>query len=221
VTHRLVDPPWRFAGFRAEDFEAFAIPDRESRRQAILERFHPGLKILAEDLLEHLDLGDEPPLHAHLPRLDWPKGYQPFCTWLAMSRLPHGYQAGPQLNVGVHAGYVSARMAWDTAADAFGRFRFLCRYGGVGAELESVAETAGLAFRVYASAPWPEGSREIFASSRDWTGALDAAERHGNWWEIGRRWDLAEDRAVITSPALARAAAAVFTALLPAFGRTT
>ena len=28
------------------------------------------------------------------------------CTWLALSREAHGYQAGPQLNVGVHADHV-------------------------------------------------------------------------------------------------------------------
>lgn len=221
MTHRLVEPPWRFAGFRPDDFEVFAIGDRESRRQAIIDRFHPALKILAEDLLEHMDLEEDAPLHAHLPRLDWPKGYQPFCTWLAMSRLPHGYQADPQLNVGVHAGHVSARLAWDTTADAFGRFQFLCRFGGVGAVLENVAESAGLSFRVYASAPWPEGSREIFVSRRDWAGSLDAAHRDGNWWELGRRWDLVADRALIVSPGLALAVAEVLTALLPAFRRAT
>lgn len=221
MTHRLVEPPWRFTGFGTEDFEVFAIPDRESRRKAILQRFHPALKILAEDLLEHLDLEGEPPLHAHLPRLDWPKGYQPFCTWLAMSRLPHGYQAGPQLNVGVHAEYVSARLAWDTSADAFGRFQFLCRFGGVGPLLGESAAAAGLSFRVYASAPWPEGSREIFVSGEDWAGALDAAHHHGNWWELGRRWDRTTGHEVIHSPALGPAAAEVFSALLPLFGRTT
>lgn len=219
MAHRLVEPPWRFEGFRTGDFEVFAIPDRETRRLAILDRFHPGLRTLAEDLVEHLELDEPAALHAHLPRLDWPKGYQPFCTWLALSRLPHGYQAGPQLNVGVHAEFVSSRLAWDTASDAFGRFEFQCRFAGLGAFLQGVAASAGLTFRVYGSAPWPEGSREVFASPGDWEATFDAVHRHGNWWELGKRWDLAQERDVIASSALAVRTGEIFAALLPGFER--
>jgi hypothetical protein len=219
VTHRLVEPPWRFSGFRTEDFSVFAIRDRETRRREILERFHPELRVLAVELAERLDSEGGSGLHVHLPRLDWPKGYQPFCTWAALSRLAHGYQAGPQLNLGVHADHVSARFAWDTAADAFGRFEFRCRIGGLGAALETIASEEGLAFRVYGSAPWPEGSRVVFLSDADWAGALDAARRHGNWFELGKRWDLSGEGELIRSPALAAEAYRVFSALLPLIDR--
>ena len=65
-------------------------------------------------------------LHAHLPRLDWPRDYQPFCTWLALSHHGQGYLAGPQLNGGVHSSYVAVRLGWDTSQAPFGRFEFLC-----------------------------------------------------------------------------------------------
>ena len=107
----LLRPPPRFPGFRREDFDAFAIREREVRRRAIIEAFHPGLKLLADDALLLLNEAQAAPFHAHVPQLNWPKGYVPFCTWLALSRLPHGYQAGPQLNVGVHANFVAARLA--------------------------------------------------------------------------------------------------------------
>ncbi len=219
MTHRLVEPPWRFSGFREEDFSVFAIRDRETRRREILERFHPELRALGRELAERLDSDGGRGLHVHLPRLDWPKGYQPFCTWVALSKLSHGYQAGSQLNLGVHADHVSARFAWDTAADAFGRFEFQCRIGGLGAVLERIAAEAGLVFRVYAPAPWPEGSRVVFRSDADWTGALDAARRQGNWFELGKRWEISEERRLITSPSLAGEVYRVFSAVLPLIDR--
>lgn len=220
MTARLVEPPWRFRGFPEEGFRVFAVEDRESRRRAIVDAFHPGLRELSEDLLDRIDPERGAGLHAHLPRLDWPRGYQPFCTWLAISRLPHGYQAGPQLNVGVHAGFVAARYAWDTATDAFGRFEFQCRIGGVGDELHEIASRVGLAFRVYASAPWPEGSRVAFESPHDWQGALDEIRRHGNWFEVGKRWDLPASVDLVTGPALGPACHEVLSALYAVFERT-
>ena len=110
----LFRPAPRFEGLPADAFEAFAIHDRERRRRAILAGFHPALKLLGDDLLEILGPLTPSPLHAHLPRLDWPAGYQPFCTWLAISHEAHGYQAAAQLNVGVHPDHVAVRLAWDT-----------------------------------------------------------------------------------------------------------
>ncbi len=215
----LFTPPPRFAGFPPEAFEAFDVPDREERRRAIIAGFHPALEALAEDLLARLGPVAGAPLHAHLPRLDWPHGYQPFCTWLALSRLPHGYQAGPQLNVGVHRDHVAARFAWDTGTDAFGRFEFLCRHGGFGDAVQEAGERHGLRFRVYASAAWPEGSRLVFESQSDWRGAFDAVRRHGVWLELGVRHDLPEAMPLVSSPAFGEEAARVFMALLPLFDR--
>lgn len=215
----LFPPPPKFPGLRREDFEVFAIRDREARRKAIIEAFHPSLKLLAEDLLLGLNESPGPAFHAHLPRLDWPKGYVPFCTWLALSQLPHGYQAGPQLNVGVHADFVAARLAWDTSADAFGRFEFRCRMGRLGESLAETAATAGLAFRVYAAAPWPVGSRCVFTSETDWDQAFVETARRGVWWELGRRWDLPESHPLVGGSAWSGAVADVLRALRPLYDR--
>lgn len=215
----LLRPPPRFPGFRRSDFDVFAIHDRDARRHAIIDAFHPALKLLGEDVLPLLNDKGGAPFHAHLPRLDWPKGYVPFCTWLAFSRLPHGYQAGPQLNVGIHSDYVAARLAWDTSADAFGRFEFRTRVAGLGEALAGAAESAGLMFRVYAAAPWPEGSRCVFESAADWDGAFVEVARRGVWWELGRRWDLPASFEVVASPAWSDAVADVCEALAPLYGK--
>jgi len=215
----LLRPPPRFPGFRDTDFDVFEIHDRETRRHRIIETFHPALKHLADDVLPLLGDQATRPFHAHLPRLDWPKGYVPFCTWLAFSRLPHGYQAGPQLNVGIHAGYVAARLAWDAAADAFGRFEFRARIAGLGEALAETAEAAGLVFRVYAAAPWPEGSKCVFESTTDWDAAFAEVARRGVWWEVGKRWDLPDALPLITTPDWSGAVADVLEALVPLYDR--
>jgi hypothetical protein len=215
----LFQPAPRFEGFAPEAFRAFAIRDREERRREIIARFHPALGELAEDLLDRLNPLAAAELHPHLPRLDWPQGYQPFCTWLALSHLTQGYQSGPQLNLGVHPDHVAIRLAWDTQADAFGRFEFLCRHGGLGAELEGLAAEHGLTFRVYASAHWPAGSRLVFESATDWDGAFVEVKRRGIWFEIGVRHEFPEAIDLVTSPALGGEASRVFVALLPAYDR--
>jgi len=213
----LFEPGWKFAGFEAAAFEAFGIPDRETRRREIIARFHPALESLAEDLVDRLapDAGSR--LHRHLPRLDWPQGYQPFCTWLVLSTMAHGYQAAPQLNIGVHRDHVGARLGWDVAAASYGRFEFRCRHARLGGELEEVARRVGLAFRVYASAPWPEGSRLVYTSDEDWRGSLDEAARRGVWWELGRRWDLPAAGELVHSAALGPAILEVVEALVPLY----
>lgn len=210
----LLRPPPLFTGFGREAFAAFAIPDRESRRRALIDGFHPGLRLLADDLLPILNEGDGPEFHAHLPRLDWPKGYAPFCTWLALSRLPHGYQAGAQLNVGIHHDHVAARLGWDTGADAFGRLEFRCRHGALGAAFRAAAG-GDLRFRVYAAASWPEGSRLVFESADDLDGSFREVARRGAWWELGRRWDLPEAYDAIGAPAFSEAVRDVMERLRP------
>jgi len=214
---RLFDPPPRFEGLPPDGFEAFAIRDRVARRRRILETFHPPLRALGDDLIE--GLRSTPPLRLHLPRLDWPAGYQPFCTWLALSRRAQGYQAEAQLNVGVHPDHVSIRLGWDTSAPGFGRFAFLCRNGSLGDELRTVARETGLRLRVYASSPWPQGSRAVHESEDDLTGALRAVERIGVWFELGERHELPESRVFATGPELGSRALAVFSALLPFYER--
>ena len=215
----LFPPPPRFPGLPAEGFAAFAIPDRQRRRREIVAAFHPVLEALATDLLPELTAGGGPPLHAHLPRLDWPPGYQPFCTWLALSHEAHGYQAAAQLNLGIHADHVAVRLGWDTTAAAFGRFEFLCRHAGLGDELAARAAEEHLLFRVYAAAPWPEGSRQVFASAEDWAASFEEVRRRGVWWELGQRLDLPAALPVVTSPALGDVARQVFRALAPVLAR--
>jgi len=215
----------RFEGLPASGFAVFALEDREARRQAIIDAFHPALKTLGEDLLQALEPPDdeaEPPskpLHVHLPRLDWPRGYQPFCTWLALSREPHGYQSGPQLNVGVHADHVAVRLGWDTGSDRFGRFEFLCRRGHLGHELTRVAAEQSLQFRVYASAPWPEGSRRVFESPHDMEQSFREVARRGVWWEIGSRYEVPLALPLICSSGLGTETLRIFRTLLPIYDR--
>jgi hypothetical protein len=212
VSSWLFRPAARFQGLPAEGFAVFDVREREERRRAIVEAFHPGLRLLGEDLVEGLG---PPALHAHLPRLDWPKGYQPFCTWLALSRQAHGYQGHAQLNVGVHRDHVGLRLGWDASADLFGRFEFLCRHGHLGDAMADLAQAEGLAFRVYAAAPWPEGSRLVFTSPSDWGGAFDEVRRRGVWFELGTRLELPGALGLVTSPALGEEAARVFALLRP------
>lgn len=211
----LLPPPPRFPGLRREDFDVFGIKVHERRRRAIIDAFHPALSLLADDMLVRLNEIPGPEFHPHLPRLDWPKGYVPFCTWLALSPLPHGYQAGPQLNVGIHADHVSARLAWDTSAAAFGRFEFRCRMAGLGEALVATAASAGLVFRVFAAAPWPEGSRCVYASESDWDQSFVEVARRGVWWELGRQWELPAAFELVESPSFSDAVAEVLLALGP------
>ncbi|MBZ5638387.1 MAG: DUF1054 family protein [Acidobacteriia bacterium] len=210
----LFRPAPRFDGLPAGAFEAFSIRDRDARRRAIVAGFHPALKLLGEDLLEILAPLTASPLYAHFPRLDWPAGYQPFCTWLAISHAAHGYQSAPQLNVGVHRDHLAVRLGWDTDASGFGRFEFLCWHGGVGAALADAAREHDLAFRVYAAAAWPEGSRRVFESASDWAGSFAEVRRRGVWWELGARYDLPQAEEKVGGSRLLDEAARVFGALL-------
>ncbi|HXV76042.1 MAG TPA: DUF1054 family protein [Candidatus Polarisedimenticolaceae bacterium] len=221
----LFEQPPRFEGLPVSGFDAFAIEQRELRRRSIIDSFHPPLKLLGEDLVARLEPSDdgapgvEAPLHIHLPRLDWPRGYEPFCTWLALSREAHGYQAGPQLNVGVHRDYVAVRLGWDVAADGFGRFEFLCRRGDLGQALVGVADEQRLRFRVYASAPMPVGSRCVFDSARDVDASFRQLTTSGVWWELGHRFDLPQATDVVCSPELVNETSRIFRALLPLYDR--
>ena len=147
----LFDTGPKFEGLPERGFGLFAKSDREKRRRAIIETIHPALAALGKDLVAVLSPEAVAPLHAHLPRLDWPREYEPFCTWLALSREVQGYQSGAQLNLGVHSDHVTLRLGWDVSADGFGRFEFLCRLGGIGKQLVDVAADAGLQFRVFAA----------------------------------------------------------------------
>jgi hypothetical protein len=209
----------RFAGLPREAFAVFEIADHAERRRRISEVFHPALGRLGQDLLEQLGPRTRLKLHAHVPRLDWPRDYKPHCTWLALSGEPHGYQAGPQLNVGVHADHVAVRLGWDTKAAAFGRFEFLGRHGAVAEELLALAAAEALQFRVYAAEAWPRGSRRVFESSDDLAGSFVEAGRRGVWWELGRRWDLPAAFDAVGSPQFGREAARIFSHLLPLYER--
>ncbi len=215
----LFQPGARFQGLPDEGFGVFEVRNDNERRREIHAVIHPALELLAEDLLARLNPLAAEPLHHHLPRLDWPRGYRPFCTWLALSRATQGYQAGAQLNVGVHADHVSIRLGWDTSADLFGRFEFLSRHGEIGEALTRVAGEQGLVFRVFASAPWPRGSQCVFESGVDLRGSLDEISRRGVWWELGQRHEVPAELDHVCSPALGKEAVAVLGALLPIYER--
>ncbi len=208
-----------FVGLPREGFELFSIPRRESRRRQILETIHPPLKLLGERLVRTLSRRLAHPLHAHLPQLNWPPGYQPFCTWLTLSFETQGYQEGPQLNLGVHADHLSVRLGWDTRPDLFGRFEFLCRFGGLDRELIELCQRYGLQVRVYASARWPQGSRLTFASATRIAASFDEVRRRGVWWEIGERFEIPEQIERVTQPEFAERITELFGALCPLYDR--
>jgi hypothetical protein len=207
----------QFKGFPEEGFSTFALQDREQRRAAIIETVHPSLSALGEDLRQLLAPHAVELLHVHIPRLDWPRGYQPFCTWLALSREAQGYQTGLQLNLGVHADHVTARLGWDTSSDLFGRFEFLCRHGDLGRRLSELAASEDLRFRVYASAAWPEGSVCVFESPTELRASFDEVLRRGVWWELGRRYGLPGALRLVTTPEFGTAVGRIFKALLPVY----
>lgn len=209
----------KFKGLPEDGFETFAIVDKEERRRAIVEIIHPALSDLGEDLIERLGPLAAKPLHAHLPRLDWPREYQPFATWLALSHESAGYQAGPQLNLGVHADHVTARLGWDTSADTFGRFEFLCRHGEIGEMLLDLAAEEDLRIRVYAPEPWPAGSRCVVESPHDLSLSFDEVRRRGVWWELGRRYGLPGAKPLVCAARYGDEVARIFAALLPAYER--
>jgi hypothetical protein len=215
----LFEEPPKFKGLPEAGFDTFALRDSERRRKAIIESIHPALSDLGDDLLEALEPHAAEPLHQHLPRLDWPPGYQPFCTWLALSREKHGYQAGPQLNLGVHADHVTARLGWDTSSDFFGRFEFLCRHGDLGGRLIELAGNEKLRFRIYASAKWPEGSRCIFESPDDLLLSLDEVRTAGVWWEVGRRYGLPGALPLVCSAGFGEEVTGIFKMMLPLYDR--
>jgi len=215
----LFEKPPEFDGLPRDGFETFAIPDRGQRRRAIIQTIHPALEALGHDLARRLSPHAAAALHVHLPRLDWPRDYEPFCTWLALSRDVSGYQSGPQLNVGVHRNHVAVRLGWDAGSDAFGRFELLARHGDLGSALVELAWERDLRIRVYASAPWPAGSRRIFESADDVKGSLDELKQHGVWWELGRRYDLPQQLECVTSSRFGEESAEVLRALLPLYDR--
>lgn len=204
-----------FEGLPREGFEVFGIADHEARRRAIIDTFHPPLQRLADGVRPGLEDAAGRPFHAFLPRLNWPKGYRAFCTWLALSPRSSGYQRGPQLNLGVHADRVTARLGWDATQDDFGRFEFSSRLGRRRDVLLRAAQEEDLVIRVYAHADWPQGSRVSFESKHDLDGSFEDVHRHGVWWELGRSWDMPGDADVICSDRLERETARVFHAVLP------
>jgi hypothetical protein len=215
----LFEPTGQFRGLPLDGFDVFGIPNRHERRRAIIRTFHEPLELLGTDLLERLGRTSRRPLRLHLPRLDWPKSYEPFCTWLALSHDAHGYQSKAQLNLGVHHDYVAIRLGWDTAQNAFGRFEFICRHDRMGEELTRMAGDQAMCFRVYASAPWPQGSRQVFESQTDWRRAFEVTRHRGVWFELGVRHDLPGAAELVSSPALGAEAMRVFGALLPFYER--
>jgi len=209
----------RFEGLPLTRLDVFEIPDIDLRRKAIIDLYHPPLLALGNDLLPRLQPLAETDLHIFQPRLNWPRSYKPFCTWMAISREKQGYQACGQLNVGVHRDYVAVRLGWDASVPSYGRFEFLCHYRGIGDLLRQTAMEHDLQFRVYSAAPWPVGSELVFVSKTDLDGAFADVRRHGVWFEIGRRYDLPLHQDLIASPAFGEQVAEVFESLMPVYLR--
>jgi len=211
---------FRFPGYTPDDFSLFQIRERGARREEIIRRIHPKLSAMSDDILADFRKRGIEGLHPHLPQLNWPPGYQPFCTWLALSSQPHRYQDLAQLNVGVHEPFVAVRLGFDTSGFAFGRLLFLMSHGDLKETLERIAVRAGLRCRVYRAAPWPEGSRAIFDSGEDFLQAVQVAENEGaQWLEIGKTFTRADAGELLARPEFSGIAAQILLTLYPAFRR--
>ncbi|MCI0655477.1 MAG: DUF1054 family protein [Acidobacteria bacterium] len=211
---------FRFPGFTDEDFTVFRIPERARRREEIIRLIHPKLAALGEDILADFRRRGIEGLHPHLPQLNWPPGYQPFCTWLALSTQSHRYQDLAQLNVGVHEPFVAVRLGFDTSGFAFGRLLFLMSHGDLKEVLARIAVPAGLRCRVYRRAPWPEGSRALFDSGEDFLQAVQIAEKEGaHWFEVGKTFPRESYDELLTSSEFAEAATQILLTLYPIFRR--
>ena len=81
------------------------------------------------------------------------------------------------------------------------------------------AASAGLLFHVFATAPWPEGSRCVYSSETGWDEAFEEVRRRGVWWELGRRWELPASFDLVETPAWSDAVADVLLALRPLYLR--
>jgi uncharacterized protein YktB (UPF0637 family) len=212
--------PFRFPGFTDEDFTVFRIPERARRREEIIRLIHPKLAALGEDILADFRRRGIEGLYPHLPQLNWPPGYQPFCTWLALSTQSHRYQDLAQLNVGVHEPFVAVRLGFDTSGFAFGRLLFLMSHGDLKEVLARIAVPAGLRCRVYRRVPWPEGSRALFDSGEDFLQAVQIAEKEGaHWFEVGKTFPRESSDVLLTSSEFAATAAQTLLTLYPIFRR--
>ena len=177
--------PFAFPAFRRRTSASSAFPTGRAGARQFSRILHPKLAALGEDILADFRRRGIEGLHPHLPQLNWPRGYQPFCTWLALSNQPHRYQDLAQLNVGVHEPFVAVRLGFDTSGYAFGRLLFLISHGDLEETFTRIAEPAQLRCRVYRSAPWPEGSRAIYDSGDDFARGVRIAEREAaNWFEV-------------------------------------
>jgi uncharacterized protein DUF1054 len=211
---------FRFPGFSSEDFSVFSLADRAQRREAIIRLVHPKLAALGEDILADFRKRGIEGLHPHLPHLNWPPGYEPFCTWLALSTQSHRYQDLAQLNVGVHQPFVAVRLGFDTSGFAFGRLLFLMSHGDMKEVFARIAVPAGLRCRVYRRVPWPEGSRAVFDSGEDFLEGVRIAEKEGaHWFEVGRVFSREEHGQLLASPEFAGAATQILLTLYPIFRR--
>ncbi|MCI0402174.1 MAG: DUF1054 family protein [Acidobacteria bacterium] len=211
---------FRFPGFTDEDFTSFRIPERARRREEIIRLIHPKLAALGEDILADFRRRGIEGLYPHLPQLNWPPGYQPFCTWLALSTQSHRYQDLAQLNVGVHEPFVAVRLGFDTSGFAFGRLLFLMSHGDLKEVLARIAVPAGLRCRVYRRVPWPEGSRALFDSGEDFLQGVQIAEQQGaHWFEVGKIFPRESYDELLSSPEFAATAAQLQLTLYPIFRR--
>ena len=212
--------PFRFSGFTDDDFTVFRIPERARRREEIIRLIHPKLAALGEDILADFRRRGIEGLYPHLPQLNWPPGYQPFCTWLALSTQSHRYQDLAQLNVGVHEPFVAVRLGFDTSGFAFGRLLFLMSHGDLKEVLARIAVPAGLRCRVYRRVSWPEGSKTLFDSGEDFLQAVQIAEKEGaHWFEVGKTFPRESSHELLTSSEFAAAAAQILLTLYPIFRR--
>ncbi|HEY9898435.1 MAG TPA: DUF1054 domain-containing protein [Pantanalinema sp.] len=103
--------PPRLAGFSAEDFDVFSIPDFTARMEALKARVRPKLEALGAALAPELGAMLGEPVYPHVAKHARRTVNPPDDTWVAWSTQPRGYKAHPHFQLGLWGTHVFAQFA--------------------------------------------------------------------------------------------------------------
>lgn len=121
----------RFAGWDAEDFEVFAIPDFAGRMAEIRARVRPKLLALGDDLTPAIEAEVGLPTFRHVAQHMRRRVNPPEETWVAYTRDKKGYKRWTHFRIAVSAAGLRVTVFVEDDADD---------KPGFGAQLQSGAE---------------------------------------------------------------------------------
>lgn len=103
--------PPRLAGFEAEDFEVFSVPDFAGRMDALKTHVRPKLEAFGEALAPAIAAMLGEPVYPHVAKHARRTVNPPNDTWVAFSTHPRGYKAHPHFQLGLWGTHVFAQFA--------------------------------------------------------------------------------------------------------------